>query len=436
MRGGAAMTANRRRIKQLFSRVLQPVEVDFLLAVVKFGTVRTADCPKVATALLRRGWIERDKHFVRLSKRDSTTTRRGRRMKNTTTPSHPKKKQPFIVREIDSRMLRKNPDLSKGARMLWGTMLSMADAKTGELRHRDHWYSGIEIDMRAELSHVTRKLLMQELALAGYVHWERDRIKRVLKDRLTGHLRMRCVSGRTKYFVSKSPRKHWGPSKVHFSRPLDSRNTPNKTEGQNEKSPHKQRPSSKVKSLYRTRILPASLSVTHHEAGVRVSSDSPQGQISHSPSSSVSGTAQAEKTDDDLSDIPSRFEVLLEKAKNILVSKGHELDYVEVALDWIDERSFQLGKSPGSVAYYLKCFETLEESLTEKDLVWEHVKKRRALYAKFGMPVDVTNLQLTPKQEKARQSFNRRHTSVRKNEASCERVGRQIIAPASASWKQ
>jgi hypothetical protein len=305
--------------------------------------------------------------------------------------SHSQKKRPFVVREIDGRMLRKNSELSKAARMLWLTMLGMADAKTGELRHRDHWYSGKEIDARAETSERTRKPLIQELALAGLVRWERERIRRVLKDRLTGHLRMRCVSGRTKYVVLKSPHKDW------FS------HTPT------QKSPHKHWPSSKVQSLHGARIAPASLSVNHQEAGVGVSGVSPQGQISNSPSSSVSGATPVEKPDDDLSDIPSRSELLLEKAKSILVSKGHELDYVEIALDWIDERSFELGKAPGSVAYYLKCFETLEESLTEKDLVWEHVKKRRARYAKFGISKDVTKLQLTPAQEKARQSFNQLH---------------------------
>jgi hypothetical protein len=128
----------------------------------------------------------------------------------------------------------------------------------------------------------------------------------------------------------------------------------------------------------------------------------------HAPSSSsVSGTAPVKTNDDDLRDFPSRFELLLEKAKNILISKGHERDYVEIALDWIDERSFELGKAPGSVAYYLKCFETLEESLTEKDLVMEHVKKRRAHYAQFGIPVDLTELRLTPEQEAARRCVQR-----------------------------
>jgi hypothetical protein len=200
-------------------------------------------------------------------------------MKNTTpTPSHPKQKRPFILRDYPADMLRKHPDLSKGARELYGTMRSMADARTGELRHRDHWYSGNEIDMRAEISARKRKPLMQELVLAGLVHWKRDRIQRVLRDRLSDHLRMRCVSGRTKYCLphkdwvsntasQKSPRNHWGSSKVQFPRPLESRNTPKKTGCQNEKSPHKQRPSSKVQFLHGARIAPASSSEVHLKGG-------------------------------------------------------------------------------------------------------------------------------------------------------------------------
>jgi hypothetical protein len=200
---------------------------------------------------------------------------------------------------------------------------------------------------------------------------------------------------------------------VQLSQPLESRNTPNKTEGRNHESPYKQRVSTTRKFYHAGRISATSTSELRHKAGVGVSSVCPQGQISNSPSSSVSGTTPVEKTDDDLSDVPSRSELLLEKAKNILISKGHERDYVEIALDWIDQRSFELGKAPGAVAYYLKCFGTLEESLTEKDLVREHVEKRRARYAKFGIPVDVAKLQLTREQEKARQSFNQLRTGRR-----------------------
>ena len=109
-----------------------------------------------------------------------------------------------------------------------------------------------------------------------------------------------------------------------------------------------------------------------------------------------------QKVDDDSNDSPSRIEVLLEKAKTILINKGHDRDVVETALDWIDQRAYELGKTPVTVSYYLAAFANLEESLTEKDLVLEHVKKRRALYAKFGLPLDLTNLRLTQEQEKGR----------------------------------
>ena len=373
-------------------------------------------------------------------------------MKITTpTASHPQKKQPFIVREIDARMLRKHPEVSKGARMLWLTMLSMANAKTGELRHREHWYCGKEIDRRAEISDRTRQQQMKELVRFGLVRMEQERREGVLTDRLSGCKRWRKgVFGETHYTVfksphkdwfsytaaQKSPHKHWPPTARKFSQPIESRNTPNKTESQNEKSPHKQRVSTARKFYRAGRISVTSTSVVHQREGVGVSgsvsggasldgapvgcaspsaveSDIGNGWENNAPSSSsVSGTAPEEKKDDDLRDLPSRAELLLEKAKGILISQGHERDYVEVALDLLDERSFQLGKAPGSVAYYLKCFETLEESLTEKDLVMEHMKKRRARYAKFGIPVDVTKLQLNPEQEKARQSFNQLHANA------------------------
>jgi hypothetical protein len=110
----------------------------------------------------------------------------------------------FIVREIPSDMLRKHAQLSKGARMLWLAMLSMADHRTGELRHGQHWYAGKEIDVRAEISTRRRKDLMNELVKAGLVRWERERVMRCLRDRSTGHQRMRRVLGRTRYFVHRN----------------------------------------------------------------------------------------------------------------------------------------------------------------------------------------------------------------------------------------
>jgi hypothetical protein len=121
----------------------------------------------------------------------------------------------FIVREISADMLRKNPQLSKGARMLWLTMKSMADYRTGELRHRQHWYTGKEIDQRAEISTRLRKGLMKELVKAGLVRWKRERVMRYLRDHFTGHQRMRWVLSHTHYFIPKVPQHPaYGPSTV------------------------------------------------------------------------------------------------------------------------------------------------------------------------------------------------------------------------------
>jgi hypothetical protein len=120
----------------------------------------------------------------------------------------------FIVREISADMLRKHPLLSKGARMLWLAMKAMADHRTGELRHRHHWFSGKEIDLRAEISPRQRKDLMKELVKAGLVQWERERVMRYLRDRATGHQRRRWVLGRTHYSIPKVPPTRAGRSTV------------------------------------------------------------------------------------------------------------------------------------------------------------------------------------------------------------------------------
>lgn len=123
-------------------------------------------------------------------------------------------RKPFIVREISADMLRRHPQLSKGARMLWLTMRGMADHRTGELRHRQHWFTGEEIDKRAEISTRRRKDLMKELVNAGFVQWERERVTRFVTDRLTGHRRMRRVLGPTHYLVVRDQPKNGGSSKV------------------------------------------------------------------------------------------------------------------------------------------------------------------------------------------------------------------------------
>jgi hypothetical protein len=89
-------------------------------------------------------------------------------------------------------------------------MLGMANAKTGELRHRNYWYTGKDIERRAELCHVLRKQHIRELVLARYVHWERPRVLRIIKGR------KRWVLGATRYTVFKTPHKQAASSTVNF----------------------------------------------------------------------------------------------------------------------------------------------------------------------------------------------------------------------------
>jgi hypothetical protein len=386
-------------------------------------------------------------------------------MKNAKPPARsPQKKQPFIVREIDARMLRKHPTLSKGARMLWLTMLSMANAKTGELRHREHWYCGKEIDRRAEISDRTRQQQMKELIMVGLVRMEQERREGVLTDSLTGHKRWRKgVFGETHYFVFKSPHKDWfsytedqkSPHKQRvstarkYSQPLESRNTPNKTEGQYQKSPHKQRVSTARKFYRAGRISATSTSVLHQETGVGVSGsvaggssldgstvgrasasavdsdianplEENGGYAAESSSSSLSGKAPAEKNDDDSAagaatlspEAPDRIELLLEKAKAILVGKGHDHDFVEIALARVEQRAVDWGKAPATVQYYLTGFENALQSPEESQLVRDLVEERKARYEKFGIPRDLTQLRLTPEQQEARRRFNELHNGT------------------------
>src|SRR6266404_265606 len=67
-----------------------------------------------------------------------------------------------------------NCRLSKNARHLHITLLRLADAKTGELRIRTHWFTPAEVEREAEMSHNTRKKAMRELLNAGLADRKRD----------------------------------------------------------------------------------------------------------------------------------------------------------------------------------------------------------------------------------------------------------------------
>ncbi len=79
-------------------------------------------------------------------------------------------------------MLRKNVQLSKHARLLWLTMLSVAD-KAGELRVGNRWIKAAELEHLAEMCRRNRLAAMRELVAAGLATYTRMRVSRVVRGR-------------------------------------------------------------------------------------------------------------------------------------------------------------------------------------------------------------------------------------------------------------
>ncbi len=110
------------------------------------------------------------------------------------------------------------------------------------------------------------------------------------------------------------------------------------------------------------------------------------------------------KTDDDVFNSlrENRFEKLQDTAKNFLTGKGEDPEFVEVAIQRIDERSASLGKSPASPAYYIAAFETLKHSSEDTAEIWETVNRRHALREKYM--ANFTG-KLSPEMEERRRMF-------------------------------
>jgi hypothetical protein len=99
-----------------------------------------------------------------------------------------------------------------------------------------------------------------------------------------------------------------------------------------------------------------------------------------------------------------RVQFLFDQAEKILVERGEDASFVRVALELLDERSVELGKSPPcTVQWYLTSFSNLKHDSGDVAAVWEGVQRRRTLREKY-MP-GFTGL---PENEAARQEFNRR----------------------------
>ena len=102
----------------------------------------------------------------------------------------PLRKKPFIV-DTSAAMLRRNPELSRNSRILYGTMRALADGKTGHLKipgrkwgqSEDRWLKAAAFDRAAEMCRCVRLKAMRELVAYGLVTIERERIERFLGGR-------------------------------------------------------------------------------------------------------------------------------------------------------------------------------------------------------------------------------------------------------------
>jgi hypothetical protein len=111
---------------------------------------------------------------------------------------HPRsqKSSLYVVREIPATLLRRNIRLSKAARELCTTMLSLADAKTGELRlPSGHWLDSRYISRQAEMGRDKFRRSRKELLAAGLIADKRPRIE-IFQDG-----RRRNVLGESRYSV-------------------------------------------------------------------------------------------------------------------------------------------------------------------------------------------------------------------------------------------
>jgi hypothetical protein len=109
-------------------------------------------------------------------------------------------------------------------------------------------------------------------------------------------------------------------------------------------------------------------------------------------------SAQNQPDDDD------RIQKLFDEAQRILTEQGEERIFVEVALDFLDQRSLEVGKSPPvTVNWYLTSFRNLKHDSEAMDKIWMEMHRRRALREKYML-----GFTGVPKNEAERQEFNRK----------------------------
>jgi hypothetical protein len=118
-----------------------------------------------------------------------------------------------------------------------------------------------------------------------------------------------------------------------------------------------------------------------------------QGKLGQSSSKDT----HVENTDDD------RIEKLFNRAEKLLIDSGEDGTFVHFALDFLDRRSLELGKSPpATVNWYLAAYQHLKHDSSAMADVWQKVHRSQTLSEKY-MP----GFTGTPEDDLARQEFNK-----------------------------
>jgi hypothetical protein len=288
-------------------------------------------------------------------------------------------RKPFIC-DVPAKMLKRCKELSKGARMLHGTMRGLANGKTGELAIRGNPLDWKFIAREAEIGRDQWQRLLRELLAAGYVTRERERVEHYASGR------KRIVLGRARYFVHKQP-KHIKKTSILLM------------------------PDSPTVEESGTQVFQKHLEPSPRGVGGRSSSVSflePQGTESSSPT---------EKPDDD------PLILLRAKAEETLCKKYHLQmvgiecypEMVSISLDHIMERIVEHGQPIGSPNYIVKAFENLWGS-REYNEVFDEFQNRKRLREKY-MP-NFTGP--TPETEEHRRAFVRAMSGAENSDADSE----------------
>jgi hypothetical protein len=255
---------------------------------------------------------------------------------------------PFVV-DLSALLLKRNIGLSKVARVLYSTMRSLADGKTGALKIKDRWLKARAIDAAAEMCRCVRLPAMRELVALGLVTMERERIERVIAGR------KRVVLGVCHYFVHRqavAPANR--KTKPFFLKSI----------------------SSTVEEIDRQDLSQHPGSACRRGRGADSGLESVKRDRDHH---------HRPKADDDrpptlpTSEKPNRIEVLQDRAIDFLVAQGEDRETVEFAIGMLDDRAASLGLAPPrSEKYYIACFESLKVNDEEWSLVASTVSARKA----------------------------------------------------------